>query len=96
VTPLPPPPPPLPPPPPPPVPPVSAAQAAQDALLRADFALLNPAQQRAVRLALCARDYALVHGMPGSGKTSAIAFLVRAAGSSNGSLTALCGSLTAL
>ena len=38
----------------------------------------NDAQDRAVRRALSAEDFALVHGPPGTGKTYAIARLVRA------------------
>ena len=38
----------------------------------------NDAQDRAVRLALSAGDFSLVHGPPGTGKTYAIARLVRA------------------
>ena len=38
----------------------------------------NDAQDRAVRRALAAEDFALVHGPPGTGKTYAIARLVRA------------------
>jgi hypothetical protein len=41
------------------------------------FAELNGEQQEAVRRALLARDYTLVLGMPGTGKTSTIVLLVR-------------------
>lgn len=39
---------------------------------------LNDDQRRATDLVLRARDYALVQGMPGTGKTTVIAFLIRA------------------
>lgn len=39
---------------------------------------LNAAQQRAVRRVLAAEDYALILGMPGTGKTTVIAALLRA------------------
>ncbi|TYZ67803.1 hypothetical protein PybrP1_001791 [[Pythium] brassicae (nom. inval.)] len=42
-----------------------------------EFARLNVDQQRAVHKVLSALDYALVLGMPGTGKTSTIAFAVR-------------------
>jgi DNA replication ATP-dependent helicase Dna2 len=47
------------------------------ALLR-DFEALNVDQRTAVERALSARDYALWLGMPGTGKSTAIVFLVRA------------------
>lgn len=37
---------------------------------------LNPPQQDAVRFALSARDYAIVHGPPGTGKTTTLAEIV--------------------
>jgi ATP-dependent RNA/DNA helicase IGHMBP2 len=40
---------------------------------------LNTSQVEAVRLALAARDVALIHGPPGTGKTTAVAELVRQA-----------------
>jgi ATP-dependent RNA/DNA helicase IGHMBP2 len=40
---------------------------------------LNAAQQQAVRLALTARDVALIHGPPGTGKTTAVIELIRRA-----------------
>ncbi|MCU0980752.1 MAG: AAA family ATPase, partial [Pirellulaceae bacterium] len=40
---------------------------------------LNDAQQQAVRFALAARDVALIHGPPGTGKTTAVVELIRRA-----------------
>jgi superfamily I DNA and/or RNA helicase len=40
---------------------------------------LNPSQQEAVRFALCARDLAVLHGPPGTGKTTAVVELIRQA-----------------
>ena len=40
---------------------------------------LNEAQQEAVRFALAARDVALIHGPPGTGKTTAVVELIRRA-----------------
>jgi hypothetical protein len=40
---------------------------------------LNSAQQEAVRFALAARDVAIVHGPPGTGKTTAVVELIRQA-----------------
>ncbi|THH05716.1 hypothetical protein EW145_g4595 [Phellinidium pouzarii] len=38
---------------------------------------LNSGQRRAVKHALCTRDYALILGMPGSGKTTTVAEIIR-------------------
>jgi Cdc6-like AAA superfamily ATPase len=48
------------------------------AALRAEFLQLNRDQQAAVEKVLTTRDYAILLGMPGTGKTSTIAFVVRA------------------
>jgi hypothetical protein len=47
-------------------------------ILNSAFFALNADQQRAVERVLCARDYALVLGMPGTGKTTTIVFCIRA------------------
>ena len=40
---------------------------------------LNPSQQAAVRFALTARDLAILHGPPGTGKTTTVVELIRQA-----------------
>jgi superfamily I DNA and/or RNA helicase len=40
---------------------------------------LNPSQQEAVRFALSARDIAIIHGPPGTGKTTTVVELIRQA-----------------
>ena len=45
--------------------------------LEAEFQTLNPDQQKAARRVLTACDYAIIQGLPGTGKTSTIAFVVR-------------------
>src|SRR5207248_2095493 len=40
---------------------------------------LNDAQQEAVRFALAAQDVAIIHGPPGTGKTTAVVELIRQA-----------------
>ncbi|KAJ1653612.1 DNA replication endonuclease-helicase Dna2 [Dispira simplex] len=47
-------------------------------LLQDQFAMLNIDQRQAVDKVLHAQDYALILGMPGTGKTSTIAFIVQA------------------
>ncbi|RMZ80284.1 hypothetical protein DV738_g2822, partial [Chaetothyriales sp. CBS 135597] len=47
---------------------------------------LNIDQERAIEKVLCARDYALVLGMPGTGKTTTIAHIIRALVSQNKSV----------
>src|SRR5205823_12371508 len=42
-------------------------------------ASLNQSQEEAVRFALAARDIAIVHGPPGTGKTTAVVELIRQA-----------------
>eukprot|EP00624_Nannochloropsis_granulata_P004146 evm.model.NODE_30790_length_18481_cov_18.195553.8 len=49
-----------------------------EAQLQTEFVQLNHDQQRAVEKVLTAQDYALLLGMPGTGKTWTIAFVVRA------------------
>src|SRR5206468_11644378 len=58
-----------------------AAQAgAQDSPLLAPRAgMLNDSQREAVALALAARDLAIIHGPPGTGKTTAVVELIRQA-----------------
>lgn len=43
-----------------------------------EFRLLNPGQKSAVRRVLCSEDYALILGVPGSGKSSVVAVSIRA------------------
>ena len=45
--------------------------------LRINFNELNTDQQRAVRKVISAKDYSIIQGFPGTGKTSTIAFIVR-------------------
>ena len=47
-------------------------------LLRRFARLLDPSQRRAVDLALRARDLALIHGPPGTGKSTTLVALIRA------------------
>src|SRR5947208_2075916 len=42
-------------------------------------AALNPSQQEAVRFALAAQDLAIIHGPPGTGKTTTVVELIRQA-----------------
>eukprot|EP00957_Ditylum_brightwellii_P201128 15324182-Ditylum_brightwellii.AAC.1 len=39
--------------------------------------MLNPDQRAAVAKVICAKDYTLIQGLPGTGKTSTIAYVVR-------------------
>lgn len=55
----------------------SQAAIAQGNALMTEFSQLNIDQQRAVHCVLNTLDYALILGMPGTGKTSTIAFTVR-------------------
>jgi DNA replication ATP-dependent helicase Dna2 len=45
--------------------------------LSQEFASLNEAQQRAVRKCMSSRDYTLIQGLPGTGKSSILTFLAR-------------------
>jgi DNA replication ATP-dependent helicase Dna2 len=45
--------------------------------LSEEFSLLNEAQQMAVKKVMSGRDYTLIQGLPGTGKTSTLAFLAR-------------------
>ncbi|KAL7558601.1 hypothetical protein ACA910_001301 [Epithemia clementina (nom. ined.)] len=45
--------------------------------LAEEFCDLNPDQQVAAKRVIASRDYALIQGLPGTGKTSTIAFVVR-------------------
>ena len=46
-------------------------------VLKDEFSQLNNDQQEAVRMAISCRDYTLIQGLPGTGKTSTLAFLAR-------------------
>lgn len=59
--------------------PAEFAPAGLPASLAPYLAHLNPAQQVAVGHALAAEDVAVIHGPPGTGKTTAVAALMRAA-----------------
>jgi DNA replication ATP-dependent helicase Dna2 len=45
--------------------------------LSEEFSLLNDAQQMAVKKVMSGRDYTLIQGLPGTGKTSTLGFLAR-------------------
>ena len=45
--------------------------------LSEEFYLLNDAQQMAVKKVMSSRDYTLIQGLPGTGKTSTLGFLTR-------------------
>lgn len=47
--------------------------------LAADVSRLNLEQRKAVASILCARDYCLLQGMPGTGKTTVVSLAIRAA-----------------
>lgn len=53
------------------------SNAAHQALIDT-YVSLNPDQRRAVSAVLAAQDYVCIHGMPGTGKTTTLAFLVQA------------------
>lgn len=57
---------------------------------------LNPPQQEAVRFALSARDYAIVHGPPGTGKTTTLAEIVYQAVAAGAKVLACAASNTAV
>jgi DNA replication ATP-dependent helicase Dna2 len=42
-----------------------------------EHAELNPDQRAAAETVMIAKDYSLIHGLPGTGKTSVIAFIIR-------------------
>ncbi|MGK3734044.1 MAG: DNA replication ATP-dependent helicase Dna2 [Bacillariaceae sp.] len=46
-------------------------------VLKDEFSQLNNDQQEAVRMAISGRDYTLIQGLPGTGKTSTLTFLAR-------------------
>ena len=50
----------------------------KDSEVTREIAKLNTNQRLALRRVLCAKDYALILGMPGTGKTTAIATLIKA------------------
>jgi len=59
-------------------PPTFKSQSTAYSLPSASQANINPDQQRAIEKVMSAEDYALVLGMPGTGKTTTIAHIIRA------------------
>jgi len=67
-------------------PPTFKSQSTAYSLPPASQVSINPDQQRAIEKVMSAEDYALVLGMPGTGKTTTIAHIIRALVSQNKSV----------